>query len=186
MTAAAPRKPRVKAKSKPVTKVNGPRIPGAEERPVIGRMRKPDDIPSRRGPKKKKPTRAQEKDPVFMSERHTNKQVALLTGENSRNLALRRMNRLKELIEPTTPSLIQVMSDIAHDKKVHAAIRLDAADRLLNRVYGKPKEHVVLEDPEDGAEVNQDEVVKLLNNILESVGAPPIEKVDNGEEGPTL
>ena len=91
-----------------------------------------------------------------------------------------RARELKRLLQPLTPSLVQVMSDIAHDRKVHPAIRLDAADRLLSRQFGRPTEKIEVTDPQE--ESNPDEVKTLLNRILESVGAPQLEFHDDGAE----
>lgn len=136
-----------------------PEIPGATKKaPIVGML-----TPRPKTPRKdhKKTT-----DPVEKSDDYTKSK----TGYGPKMSHLAKMYRLKALIEPITPGLIQVCVDIAYDKKVHAAVRLDAATRLLDRAYGKPKEHVVIEDP--AAEGGVDEVRKLLNNILESVGAP--------------
>ncbi len=134
-----------------------PKIPGATDiAPVVG-------IPNMKSKRKSKPT---SKDPVQKSDDYTSK----YNGQPKALSHRKKMNRLKELIEPITPGLIQVCVDIAYDNKVHAAVRLDAATRLLDRAYGKPKEHVLIED--ETAAGNVDEVHKLLNNILESVGAP--------------
>lgn len=154
----------------PPRKVSGPRVPGAETKPAVGKIGKVEKKP------KKRPKHPP-KDEVERAERVTRQAVG--AGLSSHAQKILRINRLKELIEPLTPSLIQVMSDIAHDKKVHPAVRLDAADRLLSRAYGKPKEHLEVTDPD--AETNQDEVVKLLNNILESVGAPTLELSDQSK-----
>jgi hypothetical protein len=86
---------------------------------------------------------------------------------------LKKTALLKSLIEPRTPELIEVMFDIAKDQKIHASVRLEAASRLLDRAYGKPKEHLVIDEPDPTADT--DEVTKLLNNILEKVGAPLLE-----------
>lgn len=85
-----------------------------------------------------------------------------------------RTNMLKQLIEPRTSELIDVMFELSADENVHPSIRLEAASRLLDRVYGKPKEHMVLEDNTEQS-TDGDEVMTMLNRILESVGAPLIE-----------
>lgn len=155
--------------SEPPRKVNGPRIPGAQAKPQLKKMRKIERSP-RKYPKRYK-------DEVERAERVTdhNSIRSELSAAGQRML---KIQRLKELIEPISPSLIQVMSDIAHDPKVHAAVRLDAADRLLNRLYGKPTERVEMTDPTEDT-VDADEVKTLLNRILESVGAPLLEFHDD-------
>jgi hypothetical protein len=102
---------------------------------------------------------------------------------------IKRTLALKALIEPRTEELVQVMVDIALDKEVdpttgketklnvHPSIRLEAASRLLDRAYGKPKETLALE-ADDGPSSDQDEVTQLLNNILEKLGAPLLEPLD--------
>lgn len=117
-------------------------------------------------------------DPVKKSERKVRKGF----GHADQNIAVKEVKRkiglLKELIEPLTPSLVQICSDIAHDKTVHAAVRLDAATRLMDRAFGKPKEHVIVED--QGSEGGSDDEVRtMLNRILESVGAPSLDAPDD-------
>ncbi len=136
--------------TEPPRNVNGPEVPGAQEKPRVKKA--PPIVPKRIRKPKIVPTPS---------------------------IKILKIQRLKELIEPLTPSLIQIMSDIAHDKAVHAAVRLDAAERLLNRLYGKPTEKVELTEPEENR--NGDEVKTLLNNILESVGAPKLEFHDDPE-----
>jgi len=157
-------------------KVNGPKVPGAKDRPKVGRPSRKitDPAPSRKNRKSLPPP----KDEVERSDRYVKKMEGT-GGLSAHAIRIRKIERLKELIEPLTPSLIQVMSDIAHDKKVHPAVRLDAADRLLNRLYGKPTEKVEVSDPYD--DQPEDEVKTLLNRILESVGAPLLEFHDENE-----
>ena len=126
-------------------------------------------------PPKTKPSR-NIKDPVLRSEAYTANIAVSRSAET-----LKRNNRLRELIEPETDAMVKVMIDIAKDARhtadpkkyppIHASIRLEAADRVLNRAYGKPKEHVEISDPADAAG-SQDEVMKLLGNIFEAVGLP--------------
>lgn len=146
-------------------------------------------------PKRKpttKPRATRIKDPVERSEQY----VANLApaGHGDKILAGKaRMNRLRELIEPHTEAMTQVMIDIALDKdhktnpekykSIHPSIRLEAADRLMDRAYGKPKETLAIED-EVG--VGGDEVMSLLNNIFDAVGLPKLEAPkEPGTEGPT-
>jgi len=152
-------------------KVHGPKIPGAKERPTVKKM---GPIKNRRSPKPKLA-----KDPVEKADRKTQQYMAL-NPNSARARKILKIERLKELIEPIDASLVQVMSDIAHDKKVHPAVRLDAADRLLTRLYGKPTEHVQLHDPDEDS-IDADEVTVLLNRILESVGAPLLDTPDDDE-----
>jgi len=113
------------------------------------------------------------KDPVEKTDRYV---AGTAVGEQStvHQKAIAHANRLKDLIVPQTEAMVQVMINIAKDEKVHASIRMECADRLLSRAYGKPKEHVVVEDPQTSAN-EVDEVRGLLNNILESIGAPLLE-----------
>jgi len=143
----------------------GPKIPGSQARPVVG-----ETSPKPKTRVRKTKGRGPAKDEVEKSERYVNGQVAAGISQHSKKLA--RVAELKKLIEPLTPSLIQVMSDIAHDKKVHPAIRLDAADKLITRLHGRPTERVEITDPNEDADT--DEVTVLLNRVLESVGAPLI------------
>jgi hypothetical protein len=83
------------------------------------------------------------------------------------------MNRLRELIEPHTEAMVKVMIDIAGNPAVHPSIRMECADRVLSRAYGKPKEHIEVSDPGDAAS-SQDEVMTLLGNIFQAVGLPPM------------
>lgn len=138
-------------------KVKGPAIPGAEVKPVIADEAKL---------KPYKQPKIDKNNPVAVAESYTRR----FNGEPARESAAKKAARLKRLIEPISPSLIQVCSDIAHDRKVHPAVRLDAATRLLDRAYGKAKETIEISDPD--AESGDAEVFKLLNNILESCGAP--------------
>jgi len=85
--------------------------------------------------------------------------------------AMKRTNLLKSLAEPHTAAMIDVMVKIATNEQIHASIRLEAADRVLSRAHGKPKEHIEIEDNSSAA-TETDEVTKLLNNILAKVGAP--------------
>lgn len=45
-----------------------------------------------------------------------------------------------DLAKQFTPEAITALRDIAVDKKAVAAARVTAAEAILNRVYGKPKE----------------------------------------------
>lgn len=150
-------------------KVHGPVVPGAEARPIVGQVKRV------KKPYKRKP---KPKDEAEASERYVAQQMG--GGASSHALKVKRAFELKRLLDPLTPSLIQVMSDIAHDKKVHPAVRLDAADRLLNRLYGKPTEKVEISDPDE--DIPGDEVKTMLNRILESVGAPMLEFHDDPEQ----
>lgn len=140
--------------------------------------------PDKRGPERaprKRARPAKTDDPVEKTERY----MAATSGTNGHvaNEGLMQAKRLKDLIVPHTAAMVQVMIDIANDTQhktdaskypsIHASIRLEAADRVLNRAYGKPKETLVTED-EGGNGVEGDEVLKLLNGILEHVGAPVI------------
>lgn len=121
-------------------------------------------------------------DEVEASDRYMKQKTAGALSAHARKI--NRVKELQRLLQPLTPSLLQVMIDIAHDKKVHPAIRLDAADRLMNRLYGKPTEKLEISEPED--EASTDEVKTMLNRILESVGAPLLEYQDGetpGENG---
>jgi len=125
------------------------------------------------------------KDPVLRSEAYV-ANTAMTHVERSSE-GKQRAARLRELLEPHNEAMIQVMVDIAMNKdyeatknlpeakqrpSIHPSIRLEAADRLLTRLHGKPKETVVHEtdDAPSG-----DEVLGLLNNILTAVGAPLLE-----------
>ena len=120
--------------------------------------------------------------------------AATAVGEHSHSARTaagkQRMARLHELFDSKSEDMMQVMHDIAMDKAVHASVRLDAADRFLNRLHGKPKEHVHLTDDVDGAGAT-DEVMTLLGNIFEAVGLPPLLEnkgsptLDQSESSPT-
>jgi hypothetical protein len=162
----------------PPRKVHGPRLDGAQTRPIVGKARGLEEKPPSRKNRKNLPPA---KDEVERSERYVRKNgQGAGGGLTNHQTKVRRAMELKRLLEPINASLLQVQSDIAHDKKVHPAIRLDAADRLLNRLHGKPTEKVEISDPAD-EEVSHDEVKTLLNRILESVGAPLLEFHDDVE-----
>lgn len=151
----------------------GPRVPGAERKPKVGATK----------PIVKKPKYTRKgtgigpaKDEIDRSDRYVRGQAGV-GGMSAHAEKMLKIAELKRLIQPLTPSLIQVMSDIAHDKKVHAAVRLDAADRLLNRLFGKPTEKVEIGEPEEN--MLDDELHKLLNRVLDSVGAPLLEFHDD-------
>ena len=159
-------------------KIHGPKVEGAQARPIVGKAREPHEVKkpkyTRRGTKQ-----GPAKDEVEKAERYTRGQQGV-GGISAHAEKVLRAQELKRLIGPLTPSLVQVMSDIAHDKKVHPAVRLDAADRLITRLHGKPTEHIAFEDPNESAD--PDEVKTLLNNILASVGAPLLEFHDDETE----
>lgn len=138
-----------------------------------------------RAPRKQKTTTSRKiKDPVKRSEVYVQNTTSLETATHVEriNEGKQRAARLRELLEPLNEPMIKVMADIALNKdhrenpddypSIHASIRLEAADRLLTRLHGKPKETVVHEtdDAPSG-----DEVLGLLNNILTAVGAPLLE-----------
>lgn len=147
---------------------------------------------AQRAPRKRSrsPTASRDiKDPVLRSEAYTEN---VMLGSKDRVVALNegkaRAARLRELLEPHNEAMIKVMVDIAmntdYEKtkdlpdtqrrpSIHPSIRLEAADRLLTRLHGKPKETVVVEDAEGVG--SGDEVLGLLNNILTAVGAPLLE-----------
>lgn len=115
----------------------------------------------------------------------TNKQLVKKYGEpDAVPTKSQKLNRLKAIIEPETEAMVQVMIDIAKNTdhknnpdqvpSIHASIRLEAADRVLSRAYGKPKE--VVEHTGDDDTGGGDEVMKLLNNIFEAVGVPTIDE----------
>ncbi|MBA3243396.1 MAG: hypothetical protein H0T60_19405 [Acidobacteria bacterium] len=136
-----------------------------------------------RGREKMQRKKEADVDPVKKSDRAARR----VFGSGDQNVqvkeAKRKIGLLKELIEPLTPSLVQICSDIAHDKTVHAAVRLDAATRLMDRAFGKPKEHVIVED--QGSEGGSDDEVRtMLNRILESVGAPQLDAPDDAPKAP--
>lgn len=139
---------------------------------------------------KRKPRSQKIKDPVERSEVYTANMAP--AGHGDKILAGKaRANRLRELIEPHTEAMTQVMIDIALDKRhianpkkypsIHASIRMECADRVLSRAYGKPKEHVEISDPADSAG-QSDEVMALLGNIFEAVGLPPLLEGPKPEE----
>lgn len=143
-------------------------------------------------PKAKRTPSTRVKDPVLKSDLYTaNVEPAVrdhvvLTSEGKQRAA-----RLRELLEPHNEAMIQVMVDIAMNKdyestknlpldkqrpSIHPSIRLEAADRILLKLHGKPKEtHAHEFDNEAGS---GDEVLGLLNNILTAVGAPLLELPD--------
>lgn len=134
---------------------------------------KPDPRGEDRAPRKRgRPPKTN--DPVEKTERY----LAATSGVSGHvaNEGLLQVKRLKELIVPHTAAMVQVMIDIAKNTELHASIRLEAADRVLNRAYGKPKETIAVED-EGGPTGEGDEVLKLLNGILSAVGAPALEPV---------
>lgn len=120
------------------------------------------------------------KDPVERSEIAARKDWASGPNNPSAVEARNKVNLLKKLIEPKTEAMINVMEEIALDHTVHPSVRLDAASRLLDRAYGKPKEHVTIEDESAGGD--SDEVRALLNNILKSVGAPLLDPPSAAEQ----
>lgn len=137
--------------------------------------------PKKKAPRKPPPRgkRSRDvKDPVERTDRYV---TGTAVGEHSSNAqrAALNVNRLKELIMPVTEDMVKVMIDIAKDEKVHASIRMECADRLLSRAYGKPKEHVQVEDVTP-AHSDGDVVMGLLNNILSAVGAPLLEAPGEG------
>lgn len=142
-------------------------------------MSKAAEKPKPKRPSGKNPSR-RVKDPVERSEVYT--QNLAPAGHGDKILAGKaRANRLRELIEPETEAMVKVMVSIAKDEKVHASIRMECADRVLSRAYGKPKEHVEISDPADAAG-GQDEVLALLGNIFEAVGLPPLLEGPSAEQ----
>lgn len=133
------------------------------------------------------------KDPEEQSDRYV-AGTAVGDQASSHQIAVRKAQKLKALIEPKTAQLIDAMFDIAlnrdHERdpnkypSIHASIRLEAADRLLSRAYGKPKEHIEIEDHSAGG-TESDEVTKLLNNILEKVGAPLLDAPGTTPQAPS-
>lgn len=132
--------------------------------------------PKKKAPRKPPPrgVRSRDvKDPVEKTDRYV-QGTAVGEHTTTHQKAIAHANRLKDLIVPQTEEMVKVMLDIAKDEKVHASIRMECADRLLSRAYGKPKEHVQVEDITP-AHSDGDVVMGLLNNILKSVGAPQLE-----------
>lgn len=135
---------------------------------------------------RKKPSR-DIKDLVERSEAYTeNVSPAVMDHTVLVNEGKQRAARLRQLLEPHNEAMIKVMVDIAlnTDHKadpdkyppIHASIRLEAADRVLLKLHGKPKEthsHEFDDGPADG-----DQVLGLLNNILTAIGAPLLELPD--------
>jgi hypothetical protein len=139
-------------------------------------------------PKKPKMTKAEAKAAASARMTTRNRTPGLNPNELS---AKARASRLRQIIEPNTEAMVQVMMDIALDTahlkdknkpSIHPSIRLEAADRVLNRAYGKPKETLGIED-ESAQGVESDEVLKLLNGILDKVGAPAIEGPSSSGDG---
>lgn len=150
-------------------------------------MPKADPVPVKKGATKPRGSRARAvKDPVEKTDRvmagHGLGEAQLETKLTAQRQGVERANRLRELIVPKTEAMVKVMSDIALDPAVHPSIRMECADRLLSRAYGKPKEHVELSQADDGLG-DQDMVMGLLNNILNAVGAEPLKLP--GAEDPT-
>lgn len=49
--------------------------------------------------------------------------------------------KIKEILTGAAPEAAQLQADMLHDDKIPIKLRLQAAENILNRAYGKPIEH---------------------------------------------
>lgn len=74
---------------------------------------------------------------------------------------------LFELIEPITDDCVRTLKDIMLDDDVLPGVRMEAATRLLDRGYGKPKEQA-MDQGEDGSKTQT--ALEQLKKLREEIG----------------
>ena len=95
---------------------------------------------------------------------------------------LERIYTLQELMQECrkrAPVIMQLADEMLHDHTLPADTKLRVMDFVINRGYGKPRQHVVVFDPSDSKKIENPVKVYIPDNGRQSNIGPIIEFDDD-------